>query len=284
MTMPVLRPLSAGEILDVSFGLYRRLFVPLVLIQVICSSLPFLLGLYAASLGPPSRETITVTTVSYLLSFLLGALASGATALVISESYLGRDIGAMDGLRRALPRFPSLIGVSLMVALLVGISMLPFVIAVAASAVGIGMEQPGLAVALGLVAFVTLVLPILTFSGLAVSTPALVIERLRAPTRAMGRSWRLTRGSRLRIVGLLFVFFVILAVPFIGASLMLQMVLGTLDSAAARVISTVVASVLSFVLGPILYCILTLTYYDMRVRKEAFDLEVLSTQLGAAAG
>jgi hypothetical protein len=282
MTMPALRPLSAGEILDVAFGLYRRLFVPLVLIQVICSSLPFLVGLYAASLGP-STETIAVTLVSYLLSFLLGALASGATALLISENYLGREIGAMDGLRRALPRFPSLVGVSLFVALLVGVAMLPFVIAMAASAVGLGAEQPGLAIALGLVALASLLLPIITFSGLAVSTPALVIEQIRAPTRAMGRSWRLTRGNRLRIVGLLFVFFIILGVPFIGASLILQMVLGALDSTAGRVLSTVIASVLSFVLGPILYCILTLTYYDMRVRKEAFDLEILSTQLGATA-
>ena len=281
MTVPVLRPLSAGEILDVSFGLYRRLFVPLVLIQVICSSLPFLVGLYAASLGP-TTETIGITLISYLLSFLLGALASGATALVISENYLGREVGAADGLRRALPRFPSLVGVSLFVALLVGVAMLPFAIAVAATAVGLGAEQPGLAAALALVALLSLLLPIVTFSGLAVSTPSLVIERLSAPTRAMGRSWSLTRGSRMRIIGLLFVFFIILAVPFIGASLILQMLLGGLDSPAARVLSTVVASVLSFVLGPILYCILTLTYYDLRVRKEAFDLEVLSTQLGVA--
>lgn len=283
MTMPVLRPLSAGEILDVAFGLYRRLFVPLVLIQVICSSLPFVIGLYAAALGP-GTETIAVTLVSYVFSFLLGALASGATALVISENYLGREIGAMDGLRRALPRFPSLVGVSLSVAILVGVTMFPFVIALGASAYGIGSAQPGLAVALALVALASLLLPILTFSGLAVSTPALVIEQLRAPTRAMGRSWALTRGNRLRIVGLLFVFFIILAVPFIGGTLILQMILGALDSTAARVLSTVIASVLSFVLGPILYCILTLAYYDMRVRKEAFDLEILATQLDAGRG
>ena len=280
MTMPVLRPLSAGEILDVAFGLYRRLFVPLVLIQVICSSLPFVIGLYAAALGP-GTETIAITLVSYVFSFLLGALASGATALVISENYLGREVGAMDGLRRALPRFPSLVGVSLSVAILVGVTMFPFVIALGASAYGIGSAQPGLAVALALVALASLVLPILTFSGLAVSTPALVIEQLRAPTRAMGRSWALTRGNRLRIVGLLFVFFIILAVPFIGGTLILQMILGALDSTAARVLSTVIASVLSFVLGPILYSILTLAYYDMRVRKEAFDLEILATQLDA---
>lgn len=279
MAAPVLRPLSAGEILDVSFGLYRRLFAPLVLIQIICQSLPFALALYSAPLGF-GTERLAVTATSYLLSFLLGALASGATAIVISENYLGREIGAGDGLRRALPRLPSLIGVSFLVALLVGLAVLPFMIAVAASAYGAGTEQGGLAMALALIALASLLLPILMFSGLAVSTPALVIEQLRAPTRAMGRSWSLTRGNRLRIIGLIFVFFVILAVPFIGLTIVASMI-APASTAAGRVLATVLASLLSFVLGPILYCILTLTYYDLRVRKEAFDLEMLSAQLGS---
>jgi multisubunit Na+/H+ antiporter MnhB subunit len=279
MAAPVLRPLSTGEILDVSFGLYRRLFTPLVLIQVICSSLPFAIAMYAAALGPTS-EGLGVYGISYLLSFLLGALASGATAIVISENYLGHAIGAGEGLRRALPRLPSLIGVSLLIALVVGAAMLPFAIAFAATAAGLGFGQPGLALALGVVALASLLLPILTFSGFAVSTPSLVIEQLRSPTRAMGRSWSLTRGSRFRIVGLLFVFFVLLAVPFLGFTLVSEIVIGS-ESATGRVVSSVIASLLSFVLAPILYCILTLTYYDLRVRKEAFDLEVLATQLGA---
>ena len=42
----------------------------------------------------------------------------------------------------------------------------------------------------------------------------------------------------------------------------------------------VVASLLVIVLAPILPCALTLLYYDLRVRREAFDLQVLSEQLG----
>lgn len=279
MAAPALRPLSTGEILDVSFGLYRRLFTPLVLIQVICSSLPFAIALYAAALGPGS-EAVTLTFVSYVLSFVLGALASGATAIVISENYLGHELGAGEGLRRALPRFASLVGVSLLVALVVGATMLPFAIAVGASVAGTAVDQPGLALALGLIALASLLLPIVTFSGFAVATPSLVIEQLGSPIRAMGRSWALTKGRRLRIVALLFVFFVILAVPFIGFTIVSELAVGT-ETAAGRVLTSVLASVLSFVLGPILYCILTLTYYDLRVRKEAFDLEVLAGQLGA---
>ena len=43
---------------------------------------------------------------------------------------------------------------------------------------------------------------------------------------------------------------------------------------------SVVTIVLGVVLAPILPCALTLLYYDLRVRREAFDLQILSEQLG----
>ncbi len=39
-------------------------------------------------------------------------------------------------------------------------------------------------------------------------------------------------------------------------------------------------SLLGIVLAPILRCALTLAYYDLRVRREAFDIQILSEQLG----
>ena len=40
------------------------------------------------------------------------------------------------------------------------------------------------------------------------------------------------------------------------------------------------AAVLPVVLTPIVPCVLTLAYYDLRVRREGFDLQLLSDQLG----
>jgi hypothetical protein len=50
-----------------------------------------------------------------------------------------------------------------------------------------------------------------------------------------------------------------------------------------EVLSTVVVAVVSLLIYPLLSCVFTLFYYDLRVRKEGFDLEMLSQQLGAAA-
>lgn len=44
-----------------------------------------------------------------------------------------------------------------------------------------------------------------------------------------------------------------------------------------------VANVIQVLLYPIMPCAFTLFYYDLRVRKEAFDLEYLSRELGFGA-
>ena len=43
MSSAALRPLSIGEILDTSFQLYRRYFVTLATIGVLCTAVPLML-------------------------------------------------------------------------------------------------------------------------------------------------------------------------------------------------------------------------------------------------
>ena len=58
MAPPVLRPLSAGEILDVSFTLYRRHFSALATVALICAGVPLVLRLLLdnSHLYTPTRE------------------------------------------------------------------------------------------------------------------------------------------------------------------------------------------------------------------------------------
>jgi len=44
----------------------------------------------------------------------------------------------------------------------------------------------------------------------------------------------------------------------------------------------VLAACVSLLIYPVLTCVFTLFYYDLRVRKEGFDLEMLSRQLQLA--
>ena len=55
---------------------------------------------------------------------------------------------------------------------------------------------------------------------------------------------------------------------------------GMTAGSSLQPVFAVVGSLLGIVLAPILPCALTLAYYDLRVRREAFDIQILSEQLG----
>src|SRR6266705_1672570 len=49
---------------------------------------------------------------------------------------------------------------------------------------------------------------------------------------------------------------------------------------AAGIVLTVLAVILPLILAPVIAAVITLMYYDLRVRREAFDLQVLGQRLG----
>lgn len=281
MPSAVLRPLSAGELLDLSFGLFRRMFGTLLVIQLICMTLPFLLNVYITSTGATLSGMVLV---SALISFVLSALASAATAIAISETYLDRPVTAAEALQRAVPRLGPLLAVSLLVGLMVVVASIPFFFLVGGAAFTLarnGAAASGLVVFSVLVGIVSLALPLFVAAGVSVSTPVVVLEERLGAMDALSRAWFLTKGYRLRIAGLLFVCLILIMIPYMGL-LALGGALAGGAATATPIWVAVVALLGRLLLTPILYCLLTLLYYDLRVRKEAFDLEMLAASLQPA--
>lgn len=258
MTPPTLRPLSVGEILDVSFSLYRTHFGPLVMVALICTGLPFLLSLFLESAGGMLANPL-LTLVYYMILVVLSSLATAATVHIVSESYLGRPLTAGEALSRSTPLLGRLILCSLLMAFVVGFGLLCFLV-------------PGIILACGL---------ILAF-------PALVLEPGLTATGALSRSWNLTRGSRGRMFGLILTMGILFYVPFaaIGAvaALLIPRSGVSAGALAGGIGLTTIAliGVLQLFLYPLFYCVITVAYYDLRVRKEGFDLEVLASTLQPA--
>jgi hypothetical protein len=248
-----LRPLSVGEILDVSFTLYRRHFATLGTIAVLCSGIPMLLSLYIQASGGIFYN-LPLALVYYVTFTMLSSIATAATVFVVSESYLGRPLPARDALRRATPLLARLIICSLLFAIIVGIGFF-------------FLFFPG----------------VILFCGLLLAFPSLVLEPGISPTGALSRSWSLTRGSRWRMFALLVTIALLLYVPLVGFGTVAAVVLpGGAFGATAATLTLAVVGVLQMLLYPLLYCVLTVAYYDLRVRKEGFDLEVLASTLQPA--
>ena len=186
MALPALRPLSMGEILDVSFQLYRRHFAALAMVALICSGLPVLLSLFIEASGGMLQH-VWLTLAYYLIFVVLSAIATAATVFIVSESYLGRPLSAAEALSRAAPLLWRVIACSILTGLLVMVGFLLFVI-------------PG----------------IVLVCGVILAFPVLVLEPGTTASGALSRSWALTRGSRWRIFGMLVTIFLLLYIPIVA--------------------------------------------------------------------
>lgn len=266
MSQPPLRPMSVGEILDVAFGIYRQHLATLVTITVVLTGLPLVLFGAAAGLAMSSLSTSVLGLLLLVPLFLIGyviltQLAMGASVLVIAEGYLGRTLSAGDAVRRTVDRLGLLIASGLMVGLVVGLGVLLIFV-------------PG----------------VILLSGLIITTQVVVLESPAGATAAMGRAWSLSRGFRWRMFLLLLVGFALTLVVLMGTNLFVAVVFGGFGAVsepdATASIGLVllqqgVQLVMNMLIAPLTYCFLTVAYYDLRVRKEAFDLEILANSLTA---
>lgn len=250
MRVPVLRPMSLGEVLDTAFGIYRQLFVPLLVVSILTQSIPLAIGLFVEAAGGLSQQP-GLWTLGLGLTLVLGSVGSAASTFLIAETYLGSTLPVGEAFLRSTPYMGRLIGTSLLASLMMGVGFLFLVI-------------PGIIIA----------------CGLLLTPAALVLEDIPGGTAAMGRSWALTKGERGKIFGALLVAVILLFIPgvAIGAFVVASST-GDMTEATIKLLSQLVVSVLQILVYPFFYALTTVLYYDMRVRKEGFDLEMLATSL-----
>jgi hypothetical protein len=248
MPAPVLRPLSLGEVLDVSFGLYRSRFAALLAVSVACQLVPSLLRIYFGSEGT-MFDNLLLLLAYYTLAIVLSAVGVAASTFIVSDAYLGRETSASAALGKAISLLGRIVVVSMVSSLLIGIGFLLLIV-------------PG----------------VILISGLILSTVVTVLETPANSTVAMGRSWELTKGFRGKVLLTMFCVGLMLMVPTITVGAIWGMI-GAATGSVGLVGMEVITSLLSILIYPFFYVVLTVIYYDLRVRKEGFDLELLASQM-----
>ena len=275
--MADLRPMGVGEILDGAFAIYRRHFMTFLALGVIVLWLPVVLTIYAQLSGPERHGGVLFFAA--FMQYFAGLLLTACVIRVISDFYLGREssLGLALGLgaNKVWPLFLVGLGKGIVIGLIVVVAGVVGAIAIPAmskaGAVGGLVALALIAAACWFAAFVA--------CGYGVTTQVVVLEGLSSSFDAFGRSWDLTRGRKLKVLGLAIIAFILVVVP----SAAIGAVAGVLrfSSSSTAAILLVFAAVLHVILTPVLPCVFTLMYYDLRVRREAFDLELLSQHLGA---
>jgi hypothetical protein len=265
-----MRPLSAGELLDAAFAAVRRNFGTLVACTlVIVVPVGIINTLITASASDTafdfaSSSTITEdeigpyvagTLASSLLSLLAQTLTTAACLRAVGGDVVGSPTGARDSLRYATSRLGPLVLVAILylLALIVGVFM----------------------------CFVGLVWLGVLF---CLATPAVLFEEARG-TDAMRRSQALIKDHWWRTFGVLIVGYLIVAVlqGVLGA-LAGGVILANSDSELANAAVITVVNVIALAITlPFAAALLTYIYFDLRVRKEGFDLQLLASRMDAPA-
>ncbi|PYP00201.1 MAG: hypothetical protein DMD61_04975 [Gemmatimonadetes bacterium] len=284
--MADIRPMNFGEILDGSLVMYRRHFGLFLKLAVVVLAVPVLLFVYfgarwqSAFIAPtPNPGALLLLFPLAILYYLASLVLTAGTVRIISDAYLGRVPQLQDALALGLSKLWALVAVGLgkgVILFLCTIAVGVVIAALAAMAKSVGAVGVLLLIAAG-VAGVWLVAYVLC--GYGVTTPVVVLEELGSSFDSFRRSWELTRGFRGKVFGLGVVAFLLFNVLPTWV-LQAPAALARLTMPGVSIALAALATIVPVILAPAIAAVITLMYYDLRVRREAFDLQVLGQRLG----
>jgi len=293
---PMLRPLGVGDVLDRTFTVYRSkplLFIGLSAIWYLILVLVFIVlavAIFAGALAAFARQTATPSPeqlagaaagivgfviVAVIAAIVLISAQSAALVHAAARRYLAKEVTIGESFRAGLSASVRLFvaGVLVFLAIVAVWAVLLIVAAIANQ---------------GIVWVIAVLAAIVATAYLACSwlvAPVVVVMEKLGPISALGRSWRLSGGNRWRIFGiqvLLLILNLVLSV-LIGALFGGFAAAGQLGQPGQLGITTVVQTLVNFastiIWAPVEWIAFTVLYYDLRVRKEAFDLQLAAEAL-----
>jgi hypothetical protein len=268
-----LRPLSLGELLDRTFFLYRRHFLLFMGIAAIPYSFFFVINLATAlipvfarsatpgRMQPGGLEAAAIGGgIFALVAVFAGGVAFlfsvGATVFAVSEIYTGRQTSIRESLGRVRGKTGTIFGVLFLSGLIL------------------------------IAGFIALIIPgIYLMCRICVATPAALLEDM-GPSDSIRRSFDLTRD----FAGRAFMIYLLYFAMAWGVVAVFQFPFLLLIAISAKqsqfsILWTVLMQVGNFIgsvlVAPVSTIGFALFYYDLRVRKEAFDLQMMMQAIGA---
>jgi hypothetical protein len=282
-----LRPRSATEIVDAAFQLYRRHFAALVMLSAVVFT-PYVLLELLLTGGQSNEPVVQPVAMVALFAFgwIFGSLSEAAIVLAVSNSYLRGEPDPGDSLRRTARRLGAIMLAVLVKWLFIGTGMAAGFVA-GALAGGIVAVITNLLIANALTAVAAAVIFVVgallgvglgfRYFAFYFAIPATVILEGAGVRAGLRRSRMLSSGAKRKILGALGLPILL----FFGIQFVLLATFELLPG--PRYLASLGWQVVNVVASPILSVIATLLYYDARIRKEGFDIQVMAAELGTSA-
>jgi hypothetical protein len=192
---------------------------------------------------------LTVVGLFLLLAIFL-PLCVAALTENISSAYLGQNLSAADSYKRAMPRLGALIITQILAFIII------------------------------FVGYCLLIVPGIIFSlWFYALSPVIILEGLSG-TAALGRSRELMKGNLGKAFGLAFLVAILSGIIAWVFGFVIGIIPGVREMPMLLLFLQNLANTL---LLPIQTAPIVLLYYDLRIRKEAFDLQMLASAVQESA-
>jgi len=287
---PRLRPLSLGEILDVaiklcvahSATLLKAIVFVIVPVQVLATIIMVSTGSADYDVFGSAPEDRTDRETNTYLAGQLGAVALQTIAVALAtavcfrafaRAYLGQTGDWRESLRFAIKRIPQMLwlGLLYMLAFIAGLALLALPAALA-----------GTTAAIVVAVLIFFVLFVWIYISWSFALPALFVEDVRG-VKALQRSFDLVKKRWWPTFGTVTVGYILASIVsgVAQAVFALVIVAGVDSSSVLAVVIISLAGLVGYALTtPFQAALLLVIYFDLRVRKEGFDLELLAEQFG----
>lgn len=298
-----LRPMSTSQVLDRTFHLYRNHFLLLAGISALPPAVLLLAQtgfvLLALIPGPkldffPSEAALVLGIIALVVAYLVAlAFATGATVYAVSRVHLGQAATIRESYRVIRPLLWRIVRIVVSIAVRFTGAV---AVAVAVGAIPVflmtrfGRTDPLVAWVGGLLTLVAVIVCVIwairLYCSYQLAVPVCVLEK-RGASECLKRSRFLSQGKGVqRILLVLFLSAILTYILSLALSLPV-IILATVDAAKTAALAIPVAIwdyvsgfAAGVLAGPIVTIALALLYYDERVRKEAFDLQLMMEAMG----
>lgn len=241
-----LRPRSSTELVDAAFQLYRRDPVPFItgfaIIYVPWLIISVLTGMTEAM---QSGQFSSRIALAGLVGAFIYMLTSCVATCLANDAYFGRPLDLANAYRQTLKRFGDV-----------------FVAGIIA----------GFCTMIGM--FLLVIPAVYIYCRLFAIRQAVLLENLSG-TASLTRSWKLSKENTLHVFLTLALAILLVLAVAIGASIIGRLL-------PTFVLQQVVATVITCVVYPLVGIIETMLYYDIRIRREGFDIEYLAAMAPSA--
>ncbi len=314
-----LRALSTGELIDRGFSLYRANFAGFLLLALICQTAPLVTSQalqtairllpsqagFSGSFGPNLLGDAGLFVIWFAGQIITFCFEVVMTAY-LADAYLGRLPSIKAAFRRLFQTLGASVRTSLLNIVLVAVAMIFPMVAFTAVYLFILLHPPDtfltmlLFLGVSLLILIASLVPVLiVFMRLMLTVPAVALENLGG-WKALWRSSELVRydpglgffyWGETRLSLLLLPLFVIelLALSLTSLPLTLHEInealrhgsIGqiTAPPETAVILSQILVLLSSSLIFPLYLIATTLFYYDVRIRREGFDLEFLAGRM-----